>query len=156
MFNESSVNNSSEFSANKKYCSGGVDDGVGVNVGVIDGVNVGEYDGVTDGVEVYVGVGVGDTFVGVTECVGVTVGVFVGAGVLVTVGVTGGVVDGVGVTVGVTDAVGVGVGEGNGYSTIGASKSPKYTFLHFSGVVNKLIYLILLICVNCVFSLSFH
>ncbi len=92
-------------------------EGVGVAVGVIDGVSVaiGVAVGVGGSVAVTVGVGVGDgvevsvgVAVGVGEGVGVSVGVAVGVGegVGVSVGVAVGVADGVGVSVGV--AVGVG------------------------------------------------
>ncbi len=110
-------------------------EGVGVAVGVIDGVSVaigvavgvgGSVAvtvgvGVGDGVEVSVGVAVGvgdgvdvsvDVAVGVGDGVDVFVGVMVGDGVDVFVGVAVGVGDGVGVSVGVA----VGVGEGVGVS----------------------------------------
>jgi len=92
-FTPNSVNNSSLFSANKKNCSGGVDDGVGVGVGV----------------ELAAGVVLG---VGVIELVGVTDGVADGR-TLDADGVTVGVIDGVTDGVGVDVVVGVGVGDTN-------------------------------------------
>jgi len=84
---------------------------------------------------------------------GVTVGVTLLVGVID--GVTAGVDDTLGVGVGVLVGDGVGL-DGAGYNAIGASKSPKYSFSHFCGVTLKLIYLLSLICVFCVFSLSFQ